>query len=454
MIDEQPAERIPINSIIVSDRTRKDFGDIKSLAESISLVGLLQPIVINENNELIDGQRRIKAYVRLGIKEIPFFRVNLKEIILGEFHANSNRKDLTTSERVVISNKVEEFLRRNSRSVGRPRSNPNENTTKGNERSLISTNTLGNDNSVNLTTFSGRIKDNVSRYLGVTRNTLEKEKKIVEAAERNPQLFEDLRQKIDKKKISIDKGFNIIQKQLKKDQILASAAASQSENESKTVTLFHGDFRVESKKISKGTVDLIFTDPPYSSKDISLYKDLAEVAFRVLNEGGSIVTYANHCLIPEITQYMEDAGLTRQWTLAVKLSGPFARFHPKKVSIKWKPLLWFVKGGTTNSLDYISDFIESKSADKTTFEWEQSPIEAEHVISRLTVEGQMVCDPMMGEGTSGIAAVSLSRRFTGIEIVSDKFEVAKAKVTNAIFVSENKTSGHGVAETQQELSDR
>ena len=62
---------------------------------------------------------------------------------------------------------------------------------------------------------------------------------------------------------------------------------------------------------------------------------------------------------------------------------PFARFHPKKVSIKWKPLLWFVKGGTTNSLDYISDFIESKSAEKTTFEWEQSPIEAEHVISRL-----------------------------------------------------------------------
>ena len=66
----------------------------------------------------------------------------------------------------------------------------------------------------------------------------------------------------------------------------------------------------------------------------------------------------------------------------------------------------------------------------------------------------MVCDPMMGEGTWGIAAVSLSRRFTGIEIVSDKFEVAKAKVTNAIFVSENKTSGHGVAETQQELSNR
>ena len=45
-------QTIPIESIIIKDRTRKDFGNINSLAESISSVGLLQPIVINENNEL------------------------------------------------------------------------------------------------------------------------------------------------------------------------------------------------------------------------------------------------------------------------------------------------------------------------------------------------------------------------------------------------------------------
>ena len=123
MIDEHQSEVIKISSIIITDRTRKDLGNIASLAESISLVGLMQSVVINENNELIDGQRRIKAYIQLGIKEIPFFRVNLKEIILGEFHANFNRKDLTTSERVAISSKVAEFLRKHSRSVGKPKSN-------------------------------------------------------------------------------------------------------------------------------------------------------------------------------------------------------------------------------------------------------------------------------------------------------------------------------------------
>jgi ParB-like chromosome segregation protein Spo0J len=252
---------------------------------------LLQPIVINENNELIDGQRRIKAYIQLGIEEIPFFRVNLKEIILGEFHANSNRKDLTTSERVVISNKVEEFLRKNSRGIGRPRTNGKSNkiTVKEIKPSLDSTsNELSKNNAVNLTTLSGRIKDNVSKYLGVTRNTLEKEKKIVEAEGRDPQSFEDVLQKVDRKKISVDKGYNLIQKQIKRDQILA--ATRNAVDYSKIETLLQGDFRDESKKIQAASVDLIFTDPPYNTKDILLYKDLAVIAFRILRDGGSLVT--------------------------------------------------------------------------------------------------------------------------------------------------------------------
>jgi ParB family chromosome partitioning protein len=196
MIDEQLSDTILLSSIIITKRTRKDFGYIDSLAESISSIGLLQPIVINENNELVDGQRRIKAFIQLGKTEIPFYRV-------GEFHANSNRKDFTSSERVTISKAVEKYLREYSRGVGRPRGNQkvDENTAKDNGPSLDSANTdLSKNNVVNLTTFSGRIKDNVSRYLGVTRNTLEKEKKIIEAAEQDPQRFHDLRKKSIRKK--------------------------------------------------------------------------------------------------------------------------------------------------------------------------------------------------------------------------------------------------------------
>lgn len=185
MFDKHLSEKILIDSVKITNRTRKVFGDIKSLAESISAVGLLQPIVINENNELIDGQRRIKAYIQLGIKEIPFYRVSLEQIILGEFHANSNRKDFTSSERVAISKAVEEYFSRRSKGVGRPRNvqQLDNATIKDSKLYPDSTNEGSENNVVNLTIFSGRVKDNVSRYFGISRNTLEKEKEIVNAAE-------------------------------------------------------------------------------------------------------------------------------------------------------------------------------------------------------------------------------------------------------------------------------
>jgi DNA modification methylase len=37
------------------------------------------------------------------------------------------------------------------------------------------------------------------------------------------------------------------------------------------------------------------------------------------------------------------------------------------------------------------------------------------LISRLTLENQIVFDPMMGTGTTGISALKLKRRFLGME---------------------------------------
>jgi len=126
---------------------------------------------------------------------------------------------------------------------------------------------------------------------------------------------------------------------------------------------------------------------------------------------------------------LSSAGLKYWWTIAVNLEGYFARYFPRKVSIKWKPLLWFVKGDSTNTLDYMSDAINSNRPEKIMHEWEQPTMDAEHVISRLTVENQTVLDPMMGSGTTGAAALKLERKFIGIEIDADKFEIAKARLS-------------------------
>lgn len=63
--------------------------------------------------------------------------------------------------------------------------------------------------------------------------------------------------------------------------------------------LFEGDFRaVASTKLLASSIDLIFTDPPYNGESLHLYKDLAQLADRVLKPGGSLITYFAQYALP------------------------------------------------------------------------------------------------------------------------------------------------------------
>jgi ParB family transcriptional regulator, chromosome partitioning protein len=59
-----------IDSIIVGQRFRRDFGDIEGLADSIKALGLLQPIVVTPDGRLLCGERRLRACRLLGLAEI------------------------------------------------------------------------------------------------------------------------------------------------------------------------------------------------------------------------------------------------------------------------------------------------------------------------------------------------------------------------------------------------
>ncbi|KKL05391.1 hypothetical protein LCGC14_2606530, partial [marine sediment metagenome] len=62
--------KIKIKDIKIGKRVREDFGDIKELSNNIKQNGMIVPIVIDKNNKLVDGERRIKAYKLLKKKEI------------------------------------------------------------------------------------------------------------------------------------------------------------------------------------------------------------------------------------------------------------------------------------------------------------------------------------------------------------------------------------------------
>jgi site-specific DNA-methyltransferase (adenine-specific) len=54
------------------------------------------------------------------------------------------------------------------------------------------------------------------------------------------------------------------------------------------------------------------------------------------------------------------------------------------------------------------------------------------LVELFSFRGQTVCDPFMGSGTTGVAAVKLGRKFTGIEIDPTHFDVARARISEAL----------------------
>jgi len=52
-------------------------------------------------------------------------------------------------------------------------------------------------------------------------------------------------------------------------------------------------------------------------------------------------------------------------------------------------------------------------------------------IERATEPGQIILDPFMGSGTTGVACVQTGRNFIGIEIDADYFAIAERRIAEA-----------------------
>ena len=63
----------------------------------------------------------------------------------------------------------------------------------------------------------------------------------------------------------------------------------------------------------------------------------------------------------------------------------------------------------------------------------QKPVEVMRwILANYSKESDLVCDPFMGSGTTGVAAVNLGRKFIGIEIESKYFDIACRRIGDAL----------------------
>jgi ParB/RepB/Spo0J family partition protein len=88
-----------VSDIIVGENfSREDIGNIDSLVHSISLVGLLSPLVVDEDGRLVAGFRRYRAIKSLGWEDVQVVVTESKKAGLANLMENLERKQLTFYE--------------------------------------------------------------------------------------------------------------------------------------------------------------------------------------------------------------------------------------------------------------------------------------------------------------------------------------------------------------------
>jgi ParB-like chromosome segregation protein Spo0J len=163
--------KVSIDSIRIENRYRKNNGnlsDLQDLADSIKAIGLLHPVVLGPRNQLIAGERRIKACQLIGWKTIPATRVDSMSDAIQQLYAqrdeNTCRVAFTPSEAVALGEALE--------ALERPRAEARERLGKKPCGILP----------------QGKTRDIVGAAIGMSGKTYEMAKAVVKAAEVNKEL--------------------------------------------------------------------------------------------------------------------------------------------------------------------------------------------------------------------------------------------------------------------------
>ncbi len=467
---------IPIDSVRVENRYRKNLGNLLPLMDSIRVLGLLHPIVVNKDYLLIAGERRFEACRRLGWKEIPATVVALDEELRAQHDENVFREPFLPSEAVAIARALEQDEKAKAR----------ERMREGGR--------LSRRGKITGAQFAplihGKTRDRLAAYVGMSHTSLQRAEEIVAAAEEEPEKFGDLVEEMDGKRRSLSGVYNMFKARQKAETIqVEPSKASNSMN----ALILQGDCRETLRSIRSESVRLVITSPGYNvGKEYETNQPLETY----LEDMRPILRELHRVLVPdgsicwEVGNYVENGEvfpldiyfypLFKQLGFKLRNRIAWHRRHGvharRRFSGRYEVVMWFSKGE-----DYVFNLdnvrVPQRYPNKTQYkpgiehgtlsghpsganpsdvweimiqEWEtglwdipacnsnhpektdrpaQFPVElAERLVLALSNEGEVVLDPFGGTGSTIIAAVKNNRKGIMCEQVSEYVHIAKQRL--------------------------
>lgn len=398
-----------------------------TLVASINECGMKVPVSLDEDNTTIDGWYRILAEEILKNENFP--RTILSGLSEEEKYKlaeifNCNRRQMSPKQlheyiqinREIVSNLAVK-LRCNGQSY-RQISNQLGVSPETIRRSINKATV--NDKTIKLpsviTGQDGKKRPAIKAHTSITINNSREFERAIKVCR---EVGSDLPKKSLTLKQAEKQSRNIINNRLRQNDY-------KDYREGK-VELILGDFQTKGLDIESNTVDIIFTDPPYHKKYLSLWDDLGAFAIRVLKPGGLLVTYTGSMYKDQV-EFMLQKHLKYLWTGAIVHTGHTKIVHPLNFIHGWKLILFYYKPPQKISWKPFFDIYFDGSEEKDQHDWQQSVAEAYHFISHLCPKKNgVLVDPCMGSATSIIAGLQTGKGLRCIGIDNDKAAYAKAQ---------------------------
>lgn len=215
------------------------------------------------------------------------------------------------------------------------------------------------------------------------------------------------------------------------------------------------------KNIENNSIDLIVTDPPYKitkrgnngnaggmfkgkkSLDGNIFKhndiypsEYLPEFFRILKEDSHCYVMSNHINLQNMLNTATEVGFKFVkcliWNKGNKIMG-------QSYMNQFEYILFLRKGkhkkinncGTSDILSVPNK--KDKDENGKNLHDTQKPVELMKIlIENSSQEGEIVLDPFMGIGSTGIACIECERNFIGIELDKNYFDIAKERIENKI----------------------
>ena len=421
------ADKIDIEKIVIKERMRKLFDEdaLQQLTESILQFGQLQPIVIDQSNQLIAGERRLIACKRAGLKEVEIKRREVKddwERKAIELEENICREDLTWQE--AIEGKLELHTLYQEKYGGT--------ITEGGHGGKRAT--RGAD--------KGWGVDDTAELLGESHGTVAQDIQLAQAMRDNPSL------RGKETKAAAFKAMQVTRELGMKREIAEILSQVASDHGEEAIQIINGDSTIVLRQFDEESFDFCVTDPPYSigihdmqdtfpnrgdvrqgiefddsRKVMEVIRSVMIETFRILREGSHCYVFFAIARYTQIRDLLEDVGFWVCPTPLLWIKNNALNLRPwLTYPVNYEPIFYCSKGYPPRPLSAIQKLSTFDhpilSGSRKVHPTEKPLLLIKQLIENCSQPKERGIDPFLGGGTFTLACKELDRLAVGVELDS------------------------------------